>query len=126
MAEPAWPPGTTLAYSHLHLLLAVPTIIFLGLGGTPPLHTAPPLMRRAGASFLCFILCIAFVQASVWDNLGSQIGIWRFNPAKVTAVDLSRFGVATELPLEEILWLVHHVVMAVWINRTYQNLFRKY
>lgn len=112
MAEPPWPPGTTLAYSHLHLLLAVPTIIVLGLGGTPPLHTAPPLMRRAGAFFLCFILCIAFVQASVWDNLGSQIGIWRFNPAKVTAVDLSRFGVATELPLEEILWLVHHVVMA--------------
>ena len=56
---------------------------------------------------LAFILTIAVGQAFVWDSVGAQIGIWTFNPEKVTGL-----GAATLLPLEEILWLFHHVIKA--------------
>jgi len=65
------------------------------------------LKRRASFAFVAFILTIAVAQAFVWDSVGAQIGIWEFNPEKCTGL-----GEATLLPLEEILWLFHHVIKA--------------
>ena len=46
----------------------------------------------------------------IWDNVGAQLGVWEFNPAKCT--DVTILGSLNQLPMEEICWLFHHVLMA--------------
>ena len=43
-------------------------------------------------------------QSYIWDAYGATLGIWEFNPAKCTLRD------DAPLPLEEVLWLFHHVL----------------
>ena len=62
---------------------------------------SPPTM-------ILFIIAIAVLQAFVWDTVGAEIGIWQFNPEKCTDFG----GTASLLPLEEVLWLFHHVLKA--------------
>lgn len=97
-----------LSYWDLHGFLLLPTLWLL-TAGMPSLLKAETseLKRTASSNFLIFILTIAVLQAFVWDSIGAQIGIWQFNPEKVT-----NLGDSFSLPLEEILWLFHHVVKA--------------
>ena len=97
--------GADLSYWDLHGFLLLPTA-FLLTSGRPTLLAAeaPALTRQASFAFIGFIVCIAVAQAFLWDSVGAQIGIWEFNPAKCTGL-----GEATLLPLEEVLWLFHHV-----------------
>lgn len=100
--------GRELSYWDLHGFLLVPTLWLL-TAGSPELldKKTDSLKRQATFSYLAFILSIAVAQAFVWDSVGAQIGIWEFNPQKTTGL-----GAATLLPLEEILWLFHHVIKA--------------
>jgi len=43
-------------------------------------------------------------QSYIWDAYGATLGIWEFNPAKCTLRE------EFPLPLEEVLWLFHHVL----------------
>jgi lycopene cyclase domain-containing protein len=97
-----------LSYWDLHGFLLLPTLWLL-TAGTPSLlrpEASSKLTRDAAFSFVTFILAIAVAQAFVWDSVGAQIGIWQFNPEKTTGLDFAL------LPLEEILWLFHHVIKA--------------
>ena len=89
--------------------LLVPTLWLLTAGKPTLLDETrnDPLTRQASFYYIAFILSIAVGQAFIWDSVGAQIGIWEFNPAKCTGL-----GAATLLPLEEVLWLFHHVVKA--------------
>ena len=100
--------GKGLSYWDLHGFLLLPTLWLL-TAGSPALldENSDPLKRRASFAFVAFILSIAVGQAFVWDSVGAQIGIWEFNPEKCTGL-----GESTLLPLEEILWLFHHVIKA--------------
>ena len=103
--------GKCLSYWDLHGFLLLPTLWLL-TAGSPALldDSSDPLKRRASFAFVAFILSIAVGQAFVWDSVGAQIGIWEFNPEKCTGL-----GESTLLPLEEILWLFHHVInAALW------------
>ena len=97
--------GLDISYWDLHIFLLVPTV-FLLTQGRPTLLSSEgdPLRRTAAFSYITFILSIAVAQAFVWDSVGANIGIWEFNPAKCTGL-----GTGTLLPLEEVLWLFHHV-----------------
>ena len=94
---------------HADGFLLLPTAWLLTAGKPTLLNEArsDPLARRASFAYIAFILSIAVGQAFIWDSVGAQIGIWEFNPAKCTGL-----GTATLLPLEEVLWLFHHVVKA--------------
>lgn len=98
-----------LSYWDLHGGLLIPTVWLLTAGSPSLLRDkdASSLTRDASFSFLAFILAIAVAQAFVWDSVGAAIGIWEFNPEKTTGL-----GDSTLLPLEEIMWLFHHVVKA--------------
>ena len=100
--------GVDLSYWDLHGLLLIPTA-FLLTAGFPTLlkKGSEPLRRQAAYTYIGFILSIAVAQAFVWDSVGATIGIWEFNDQKVTGL-----GDSTLLPLEEILWLFHHVIKA--------------
>ena len=98
-----------LSYWDLHVFLLVPTLLLL-TAGKPRLldqHTSSTLYRDASLAFIGFITFIAVAQAFLWDSVGAAIGIWEFNSAKCTGL-----GDAFVLPLEEILWLFHHVMKA--------------
>ena len=97
-----------LRYWDLHVFLLVPSAWLL-TSGAPSLlsRDAAPLTRTASFNYLAFILCIAVAQAFIWDSVGAEIGIWQFNPLKCTGL-----GARSALPLEEVLWLFHHVVKA--------------
>jgi lycopene cyclase domain-containing protein len=100
--------GVELSYWDLHGLLLLPTAWLLTVGRPLLLgDSKDPLTRTALFSYIGFILSIAVGQAFIWDSVGAEIGIWEFNPAKCTGL-----GAGTLLPLEEILWLFHHVVKA--------------
>ena len=129
--------GVDLSYWDLHGFLLLPTVWLLTAGRPTMLgETRDPLTRQASFAYIAFILTIAVGQAFIWDSVGAQIGIWevrgpprdgqcqalcgsscvraplcclrvQFNPAKCTGL-----GAATLLPLEEVLWLFHHVVKA--------------
>ena len=100
--------GLELSYWDLHGFLLLPTLWLLTAGKPTMLNDErDPLKTTASFAYLAFILTIAVGQAFVWDSVGAQIGIWTFNPEKVTGL-----GAATLLPLEEILWLFHHVIKA--------------
>jgi len=100
--------GVDLSYWDLHGFLLLPTVWLLTAGRPTMLgETRDPLTRQASFAYIAFILTIAVGQAFIWDSVGAQIGIWEFNPAKCTGL-----GAATLLPLEEVLWLFHHVVKA--------------
>ncbi|KAL1530803.1 hypothetical protein AB1Y20_001699 [Prymnesium parvum] len=94
--------GGPLVYGHLHAILAMPTLTLLAL--SPPLQQAQPLQKQAAYAFVGFIVCIGVFQSFIWDSYGATMGFWEFNPAKCTLRDES------PLPLEEILWLFHHVL----------------
>ena len=47
---------------------------------------------------------VGVAQSYIWDAYGATLGIWEFNPAKCTLRD------DAPLPLEEVLWLFHHVL----------------
>ena len=102
---------TGLSYWDLHGGLLVPTVWLLTAGMPSLLRSSSEgsskLTRTASFAFLGFILTIAVLQAFVWDSVGAEIGIWQFNPEKTTGL-----GASTLLPLEEVLWLFHHVIKA--------------
>lgn len=104
-------------YWDLHGFLLLPTLWLLTAGAPVLLArdkgggkgaSAEAMKRDASFSYLAFIIAIAVLQAFVWDTVGAEIGIWQFNPEKCTDVG----GTASLLPLEEILWLFHHVLKA--------------
>ena len=96
-----------LSYWDLHFFLLVPTLWLLTAGRPGMLdEKSDKLTQTASLSYIGFILSIAVAQAFVWDSVGAQIGIWEFNPQKCTGLN------GSELPLEEIAWLFHHVVKA--------------
>lgn len=96
-----------LTYWDLHFFLLIPTLYILAT--TKLDKTEDPIQRRASYAYVSFILSIAVAQAFVWDSYGANIGIWAFNPEKCTAL-----GSAAPLPVEEVLWLFHHVVKAAF------------
>ena len=79
--------GVDLSYWDLHGLLLIPTA-FLLTAGFPTLlkEGSEPLRRQAAYTYIGFILSIAVAQAFVWDSVGATIGIWEFNPQKVTGL----------------------------------------
>ena len=95
-------PNDWFVYGDLHLILATPTLVLLSL--SPPLQTAAPLQKRAAYAFVAFIVAVGVAQSYVWDAYGAGLGLWEFNPAKCTVRD------SLPLPLEEVLWLFHHVL----------------
>jgi len=109
LADPtaAEPAGWELSYWHLHLFLLLPTLLLLLFPPRAFTSATDALTRKAAFTYLGFILAIAVAQAFVWDSVGTQMGLWVFNPAKCTGL-----GMGTVLPLEEILWLFHHVMKA--------------
>ena len=88
-------------YGHLHLILAIPTLAILYL--SPPLQSTRPLQKQAALAFVGFIVVVGVVQSYIWDAYGATLGIWEFNPAKCTLRE------EFPLPVEEVLWLFHHV-----------------
>ena len=98
-------------YWDLHGFLLIPTAWLLTAGAPVLLaggKEASAMKRDASFSYLAFIISIAVMQAFVWDTVGAEIGIWQFNPEKCTDM-----GATTSLlPLEEVLWLFHHVLKA--------------
>lgn len=91
-----------LVYGHLHAILAMPTLTLLLL--SPPLQQAQPLQKQAAYAFIGFIVFVGVFQSFIWDSYGAKMGFWEFNPAKCTLRE------EYPLPLEEILWLFHHVL----------------
>jgi hypothetical protein len=55
-------------------------------------------VRACGAVF------VGVAQSFLWDSYGASRGFWEFNPLKCTLRD------DLPLPLEEVLWLFHHVL----------------
>jgi len=102
MAMEPFVAGGPLVYGHLHFILALPTLTLLSL--YPPLQQAQPVQKQAAYAFIGFIVCIGVFQSFIWDSYGATMGFWEFNPAKCTLRE------EYPLPLEEILWLFHHVL----------------
>uniref|UniRef100_A0A7S3C4B3 Uncharacterized protein n=2 Tax=Haptolina ericina TaxID=156174 RepID=A0A7S3C4B3_9EUKA len=94
-------PTDWFVYGHLHFILALPTLTLLYL--SPPLQTAQPLQKQAAYAFVGFIVVVGVMQSYIWDAYGATLGIWEFNPAKCTLRE------SFPLPVEEVLWLFHHV-----------------
>jgi len=102
MMEPFDAPTDWFVYGHLHLILAMPTLTLLSL--FPPLQQAKPLQKQASYAFIIFIVLVGVAQSFVWDSYGASMGFWEFNPDKCTRrEDLA-------IPVEEVLWLFHHVL----------------
>ena len=101
LSDPFVAPTDWFVYGHLHFILALPTLTLLYIA--PPLQTAQPLQKQAAYAFVGFIIVVGVVQSYIWDAYGASLGIWEFNPAKCTLREES------PLPVEEILWLFHHV-----------------
>ena len=102
MMEPFLAPTDWFVYGHLHFILALPTLTLLAI--SPPLQTAQPLQKQAAYAFVGFIVFVGVIQSLLWDSYGATLGIWEFNPAKCTLRD------SFPLPVEEVLWLFHHVL----------------
>jgi len=102
LGEPFAAPTEWFVYGHLHFILALPTLALLYL--SPPLQTAQPLQKQAAYAFVGFIVFVGVVQSYIWDSYGATLGIWEFNPAKCTLRE------SFPLPVEEVLWLFHHVL----------------
>lgn len=100
--EPWHAPFDWFVYGHLHAILAVPTLALLF--AFPPLQEARPVQRQAAYAFVGFIVCIGVAQSFVWDSIGATAGYWEFNPTKCTLRE------DFPLPLEEVLWLFHHIL----------------
>lgn len=90
-----------LVYSDLHAILALPTLTLLAL--YPSLQDAKQVQKTAAYTFIGFIVVVGVFQSFLWDSYGASQGFWEFNPAKCTLRE------NFPLPLEEILWLFHHV-----------------
>ena len=101
MSEPFIAPNDWFVYGHLHAILAVPTLAILAIA--PPLTEASKLYKQAAYGFIGFIVCIGVAQSFIWDSYGATNGFWEFNDAKCTLTE------DAPLPLEEVLWLFHHV-----------------
>jgi len=101
LGEPFVPPTDWFVYGHLHFILALPTLAVLYF--SPPLQTAQPLQKQAAYAFVGFIVLVGVAQSYIWDAYGATLGIWEFNPAKCTLRE------SFPLPVEEVLWLFHHV-----------------
>ena len=101
LTEPFIAPTNWFVYGHLHFILALPTLALLYL--SPPLQAAQPLQKQAAYAFVGFIVFVGVSQSYVWDAYGATLGIWEFNPSKCTLRE------SFPLPLEEVLWLFHHV-----------------
>ena len=69
-----------------------------------PLQDAKPLQKQASYLFVFLIVLLGVGQSFVWDSYGASNGFWEFNPDKCTLRD------DFPLPLEEVLWLFHHVL----------------
>ena len=102
MSTPFDAPNDWFVYGHLHLILAVPTLTLLAI--SPPLGEASKLYKQAAYAFIGFIVCIGVGQSFIWDSYGASNGFWEFNAAKCTLRE------DAPLPLEEVLWLFHHVL----------------
>ena len=102
MMEPFNAPTDWFVYGHLHLILALPTLTLISL--YPPLQRAQPVQKQAAYAFIGFIVCVGVTQSFIWDSYGAERGFWEFNPLKCT----QRGDLA--IPLEELLWLFHHVL----------------
>ena len=102
MMEPFNAPTDWFVYGHLHLILALPTLTLISL--YPPLQSAQPVQKQAAYTFIGFIVCIGVAQSFIWDSYGASMGFWEFNPLKCTQRD------DMAIPLEEFLWLFHHVL----------------
>lgn len=101
-AEPFLAPTDWFVYGHLHFILALPTLTLLSL--SPPLQDARPLQKQSAYAFVGFIVVVGVIQSYIWDSYGASLGIWEFNPAKCTLRE------TLPLPVEEVLWLFHHVL----------------
>jgi len=101
VSDPFLAPTDWFVYGHLHFILALPTLTLLYL--SPPLQNAQPLQKQASYAFIGFIVFVGVFQSYIWDAYGATLGIWEFNPAKCTLRE------EFPLPLEEVLWLFHHV-----------------
>jgi len=101
-AEPFIAPTDWFVYGHLHFILALPTLALLYL--SPPLQNVQPLQKQASLAFVGFIVFVGVAQSYIWDAYGATLGIWEFNPAKCTLRE------SFPLPVEEVLWLFHHVL----------------
>lgn len=95
-------PTDWFVYGHLHFILALPTLTLLAIA--PPLQTAQPLQKQASYAFVGFIVLVGVVQSLLWDSYGATLGIWEFNPDKCTLRE------EFPLPVEEVMWLFHHVL----------------
>lgn len=102
MMAPWDAPTDWFVYGHLHLILALPTLTLLSL--SPPLQRANPLQKQMSYAFIVFIVCIGVAQSFIWDSYGASMGFWEFNPDKCTSRD------DLAIPIEEVLWLFHHVL----------------
>jgi len=102
MMAPWNAPTDWFVYGHLHLILALPTLTLLRL--SPPLERANPLQKQMSYGFIVFIVFIGVAQSFVWDSYGASMGFWEFNPDKCTSRE------DLEIPVEEVLWLFHHVL----------------
>lgn len=102
LLEPFIAPNDWFVYGDLHFILALPTVVLLSL--SPPLQTATPVQKQASYAFVAFIVFIGVCQSYVWDSFGASQGFWEFNPTKCTMRE------SIPLPVEEVLWLFHHVL----------------
>ena len=102
LSDPFLAPNDWFVYGHLHLILALPTLTLLWL--SPPLERANPLQKQMSYGFIVFIVFIGVAQSFIWDSYGASMGFWEFNPDKCTSRE------DLEIPVEEVLWLFHHVL----------------
>ncbi|MEB3163012.1 MAG: hypothetical protein VKK80_07275 [Prochlorothrix sp.] len=97
----------TVRYWHIHLLLACFSIFLI----SALFHKRKRLLAlQTELAFAGIIVAAAFVQSLLWDNWGTHLGFWVFNPDKTSALDL----LGNHLPLEEVLWIVHHALIAIF------------
>ena len=85
----------------LMVFMIIPTVM---LTVYPPSLIYHPLFKKI-AKLIIFLLIIAVIQASIWDNYGTYVGIWTF--------DNRVFGHIGFLPLEEYTWILMQVMISV-------------
>merc|ERR1712018_528681 len=98
------------------MLLSIPTLLLIV---SKPLANQPQIVRTAAKAYFCFILVIAVIFSLWWDNYGNQLGLWVFNDAKCTEFNVG----PNHLPLEEVFWLFHHVILAALCQMKMFDLF---
>eukprot|EP01084_Bolivina_argentea_P259245 437372_1 len=102
----------------LVIFLIIPTLIFTFYPTSLLKHAA----FKKIAKLIPFLLVIAIIQAAIWDNYGTYVGIWTFSDRVLGHIGF--------LPLEEYTWILMQVLISViftlrmWISLSFKAFYK--